>query len=291
MSGVLAALLCAATWATGSVLMKNLSRRLDPFTLNAPRSLVGGLAMLALTLATGRQAAYATVTPDRLFFMIASMVIGGAIGDSFYVVSLSKIGVSQAFPLSSTYPALTLLFGLLFLHEHITWHVVLGLVLVLGGILVMSRSAHKLNGHLTREDKRKGVLFALLAALLWAISSVLVAPGVTGLDPIMVASIRVPVLSLVLWGTAGVRGTLPKLGRLSVRDWVVIIVGGLIGWGLGSALFVWSVSELGATRSAILTSTSPLFALPLSVLFLQEKVNWLTLVGTALTVAGIVLVS
>ena len=54
MTGVLVGLLCAAAWAVGSITLKNLSRKLDPFTLNASRSLVAGLAMLVATLATGR---------------------------------------------------------------------------------------------------------------------------------------------------------------------------------------------------------------------------------------------
>jgi drug/metabolite transporter (DMT)-like permease len=120
---------------------------------------------------------------------------------------------------------------------------------------------------------------------------VLLAPGLRGLDNIMVASIRTPALALFCWGMVATRRTWPKLRALAPREWVVLIVGGLIGWGLGSVLFLTSVSMLGATRAAILTSTSPLFALPLSVTFLKEKVNRLIVSGTALTVVGIILVS
>lgn len=291
MSGVLAALLCAACWATGSISVKNLSQKLDPFTLNAPRSLVGGLSMLALTFLGGRAATYDAVTGTKLFFMLASIIIGGAIGDSLYISSLSRIGVSQAFPIANTYPALTLLFGVLFLQEAITWMLLGGLVLTILGIMMMSRSAQELNGKRRGGVKSWGVPMALMASLLWAISSVMVAPGVEGLDPIMVSSIRTPALSLVLWGVVGMRRSWPTLAKLSFKEWMVIVFGGFIGWGLGGAFYVLSVCQLGATRSAILTSTAPLFALPLSVVLLRERINWLTIVGTGVTVAGIILVS
>ena len=167
MSGVLAALGCAACWAIGSVSMKKLSQKLDPFTLNAPRSAVAGIAMLIMTLGTERVAGYSQVTTWSLFLMLSSILIGAGIGDSLYVASFSRIGVSQAFPISSTYPALTLIFGFLFLQEQVTWPLVVGLALVLVGIIVMGRSTKTLNGHLAEEDRRKGLdlCFERLCAL------------------------------------------------------------------------------------------------------------------------------
>ena len=103
MIGVVVGLLCATTWACGSILIRDLSRKLDPFTLNAPRALVGGLTMLAVALATGRTQ-YSSVNMEQLFFLLASVGVGGGIGDTFYVRSLTRIGVSRAFPVASTYP-------------------------------------------------------------------------------------------------------------------------------------------------------------------------------------------
>lgn len=291
MIGVLVGLLCALTWAVSSVLMKDLARKLDPFTLNAPRSLIGGLSMFLLTLAMGKTAAYQALTPEKIFFLLASICIGGGIGDTFYIYSLARIGVSQAFPLASTYPALTLLFGMFFLHEEVSLGIVGGLVLVLGGIWLISRPPASRAQDAARVIKGSGVALALVASFCWAVSMSLLGPGMKGLDPIMVSSVRAPALSLVLWGIVALRRSAPKLAKLSRHEWVILIAGALIGWGLGSVLFLTTVALCGPTRAAILTSTSPLFALPLSVLFLKERVSRTILAGTALTVVGIVLVS
>lgn len=289
MVGVFVGLLCAASWAAGSVSIRSLSQRLDPITLNAPRSLVGGLAILLFTLATGRTATYQAVTPDKLLFLMASMVVGGGLGDSFYIASLARIGVARAFPIASTYPALTLVFGLIFLRESLGLGAIVGLVLVVGGVILISRFSVRHNSTpLLFSGRASGVTLALLTSLLWAVSGVLVAPGLKGLDAIAVASFRVPALSLILWGIAACRGTLPQLRKLSGREWAILIAGGIIGWGIGGASFVSTVALVGPTRAAILTATSPLFALSFSVVLLKEKVNAAVLVGTALTVAGIV---
>ena len=284
-------LLCAITWATSSIMLRDLSRKLDPFTLNAPRTLVGGVSMLILALASGRTTGYQTVTPDKLLFMLASVGIGGGIGDVCYLLSLARIGASRAFPIASVYPSFTLILALLFLNERVTTLVATGLVLVVIGVALVGRPQRG-RGLVPPEPERfGGVGYALGAAVCWGGSMVLLAKGVEGLDSIMVSSIRVPALSLLLWAVVACRRTWPKLATLTRKEWVLVILGGLIGWGLGSLLFVLSVALAGPTRAAILTSTSPLFALPMSVVFLKERATPHVLVGTALTVAGVVLVS
>jgi len=55
----------------------------------------------------------------------------------------------------------------------------------------------------------------------------------------------------------------------------------------------WKLKEqmIGAARSAILTSTAPLLALPLCAVLLKEKLTRYTLAGAVLAVAGVALVS
>lgn len=290
MIGTLVGLLCAITWAMGSILMKELSHKLDPITLNAPRALVGGLLMLTIVFLTGRQEGYAAVTPLQLFFMLGSMAIGGGVGDALYVLSLSRIGVSRAFPIASTYPALTLLLGVLFLGEAVRLEVVGGLVLVTLGIALISQVSTSTVDS-PRSLTSEGTFLALGAALCWAVSMLMVAPGIQGHDPILVASIRVPALAAALWSIALVRGSWRQLAILQGREWVILVVGGLIGWGLGSMLFVQTVALIGPAQAAIITSTSPMFALPLSAIFLRERLNKRVVGGTVLTIIGVILVS
>jgi len=272
-------------------MMKDLSKKLDPFTLNASRALSGGLSMLLVALVMGKTTGYDALTPERLFFLFASVIIGGGIGDTCYIASLPRIGVSRAFPIASTYPALTLLFGLIFLHERINLAIITGLVLVLAGIVLISGLQVKNRAGSALPVTTSGVAFALVASLCWGAGTALVAPGIEGLDSLMVASVRTPAYALVLCGIVALRKSYSELFKLSRKEWLVLTASGVMGWGLGSVLFLLTVSLVGPTRGAILTSTAPLFALPLSVIFLKERVNLSMLVGTVLTVGGIILVS
>lgn len=291
MIGPVVALLTALAWATGSVSIKPLSTRLDPFALNAPRALIAGVALVALSAATGRSVAYRDLTPATLGLMVGSMAIGGALGDSLYVLSMARIGLSRAYPIAATYPALTMLIGTLFLGEPLTAPVVAGLVLVVGGITLISRP-HETDA-LPRgaPGRRAGIVLALLASVCWAGSVVMLGAGIEGYDPVFVASVRVPALALMFWGVVAARRNWGTLRVLNARDWGTMCFGGLVGWGLGSLLFVVALSHLGATRTSILTSTSPLFAMPLCALLLKERLHRGVLVGTVLTVSGVALVT
>ncbi|MGC9359129.1 MAG: EamA family transporter [Anaerolineae bacterium] len=48
---------------------------------------------------------------------------------------------------------------------------------------------------------------------------------------------------------------------------------------------------IGSAMAAVIISTSPLFALPMSLVFLRERSDWRVALGTGLAVAGIILVS
>jgi drug/metabolite transporter (DMT)-like permease len=59
---------------------------------------------------------------------------------------------------------------------------------------------------------------------------------------------------------------------------------------LGSIFYVAGVAMAGAAIMSVMASTAPLFAIPVSIFVLKEKVTPLTLFGVALTLIGIVLV-
>lgn len=78
--------------------------------------------------------------------------------------------------------------------------------------------------------------------------------------------------------------------RPGTRAIAVVALAGVLGTGLGSVLCIYAVEHLGAARTAFLTTSAPVFALPMGVLFLSETISPRILFGTALTIAGIWLV-
>ena len=75
------------------------------------------------------------------------------------------------------------------------------------------------------------------------------------------------------------------------RSLATMTAAGVLGTGAGSLLWVVGVQHAGAARTAILSSTAPLFALPLAAVFLHERITRRVAVGTVLSIAGIWLVT
>ena len=67
-------------------------------------------------------------------------------------------------------------------------------------------------------------------------------------------------------------------------------VAGILMYGLSSLLFLNAIQSGGAATSVILLNSSPVFLIPLSFLFLKERLNLGTLIGVAATIVGIILV-
>jgi drug/metabolite transporter (DMT)-like permease len=144
----------------------------------------------------------------------------------------------------------------------------------------------------TREpgDRRKGLLLALLVSVIWAVGAVSIKPATAGVHSAVANSVRQPLALLMLLALTLLRGQWRELRRLDLKSWRIIVVASLMGTGLGSLIFVMAVQLAGAGRSSVLMSTSPLLAIPFSMLWLQERPTRWTLAGTVLTAAGIGLV-
>jgi drug/metabolite transporter (DMT)-like permease len=158
------------------------------------------------------------------------------------------------------------------------------------GVTLISREQAEKNKRdgLTKFDA-VGIGLAFVAALFWAFGTVLLQVGVTGIDPIDANFIRMLFGGLIF---VPVFLTSIKLGMQvpTRRATKIVIAAGFFGMTLGSLLYTYTVKLIGAPISALLGSTSPLFAVPISVIFLKEKFNIKSVIGALLTVAGVMLV-
>ena len=77
-----------------------------------------------------------------------------------------------------------------------------------------------------------------------------------------------------------------ELRCLKLTSWMALLATGICGAFLGSLFYVLAISHTSAAQVACLVTTTPLFAVPLAVLFLGERIGRWTVVGMALTTLG-----
>jgi drug/metabolite transporter (DMT)-like permease len=292
--GAAAALASSALWAFTSVLLASQSGRLRPLFMSAVRSLTASLMLVGLLVAAGGLIQLKEMTFITGFSMMGSGIMGQAVGDTLYINALGLLGVSRTFPITnSAYPFITFLLAVLLLGEAVTWTLPIGGALIVAGItwIVVEQRRAAANDDIQVELVR-GVLFALAAASAWATATIWLRGQQGDLDALATASLRIPAASAAVWITIAMtrgRGETP-LRQLTPRSVAVVAAAGVLGTGLGSILFIYAVDEIGAAKTAFLTTSAPVFALPMGVLLLSEKLTARTRLGTAVTIAGIWLV-
>jgi drug/metabolite transporter (DMT)-like permease len=103
-------------------------------------------------------------------------------------------------------------------------------------------------------------------------------------------SIRLPTVALVLLVvSAGMNSLKPR--EYGWRSIGIVGSAGVLGIGIGSLLFLFAIQVTGAAKTAALSSTSPLFAVPLSAVFLHERLTIPVVLGTILCVVGVILLA
>jgi DME family drug/metabolite transporter len=231
-------------------------------------------------------------TPSQLAWLVISVLGLLVIGDTLYFRAMDLAGVSWAMPVSSINPLWAVLLAALLIGEPLSWSLVLGALLVVAGIILVSRSTGGVNNGRKIEPKarRLGLLMALAASVLWAIGQVALKPGTDGVHTVVANSIRQPLGALLLLVPNLFRGQWRELRSLDRRSWGIIVLASLIGTGLGTFLFIIAIQMSGAGRTAILASTAPLMAVPFSMMWMGERPTRLTFAGTLLTTFGIALV-
>ena len=317
MSGQLAALLSAFVWAVASVLLTVGAKRLPVLPLNLARCTIATISFWALLPFFGGFQALAAISPWAWLWLFVSVLALLVVGDTLYFRGMDLAGVSWAMPASSIHPLWAVLLAWAFVGEPLTWTLAAGAVLVVVGIVLVSRPAPsqaagdpaeslQSTGPATevlqtragispeadagRKARKTGLLMALAASLLWGAGQVALKPATEGLDPVVANSARQPMAALILLGLALYRGQWRDLAGLRRQTWLIIIVASLLSTVIGTWLFIYAIQTIGAGPNAVIAAAAPMMALPFSMLWLHEKPTRWTVLGTVVTAAGLAFV-
>jgi drug/metabolite transporter (DMT)-like permease len=281
--GAVCALGAALAWSVTSLLARTLMPYYGSVTINAVRSGIAGALLLACVALLDGPGVLVAMSGTTFLVLVVSIVAAIGIGDSVFFESTRAIGLGRAMTIATTYPIGAALMAAVLYGEQITPAIAAGTLLTLGGValIVSVRSEAR------PERLWFGVGTAVVASAAWAVSTVMMKTPLQEIEPLTAQAIRLPLASALLWLTPwtrgagaalreGGRGPLLRIGALSAIT------------AASSVLFVASLKYAGVTIGAVLSSTAPLFALPLGVLFLGERTSVWTALGAVVAVAGIV---
>jgi drug/metabolite transporter (DMT)-like permease len=282
--GALCATGSALTWALINLLVRSLSPAFNSVALNALRSTVGSVLIVAWIAAMDGLGGLTDTSARAVWLLAISVVLAVGVGDTIFFESVKWLGLVRAMTMSMVYPLLAALLAVLLLGEAPTLQVSVGGLLTLAGLILTVRAKEsEVPAH---GRFRLGLVAALVAALAWAVSVILLKPALEEVDAVRSQAIRLPLAAAMLWVTPwawSVHRPLREQGRAGL--WRLGALGALSA--ASSILFVAGVRHAGVAVATVLSSTAPIFALPLGFFFLGERVAPIAVAGIILTIIGI----
>ncbi len=296
MIGEIAAIVAAISWAATILCLRPLIGRVSTLVVMALRSVFWAGSFWTLFLLVSPIDSLLHASAQSMVYLFISVALGAAIGDTIYLEGQRRIGVTRALPIASAYPVLTALLAFALVGEKLIPVNYLGiLTVVIGSYLVAIPSAAQpsVEGKAIRSINLLGVALAVGAAVCWAISTIATWEAVQQVSVMTANAIRLPLLSAILWGAVGLNSNRTNIGqelrRLTRDDLLLLVVAGASG-SISSVAYLYSLSIIGAGKTATISSAAPIFAAPVAALLFKEKLTPRVLLGTLLSVAGVWLV-
>ena len=282
-------LIAAFLWAISTNVYKSQSDEAAPMAIATLKIWMSMVVMTVIVMLPFRTTPF-FMPLNSLIYLSASMTMGFVVGDLAYLTAQERIGVSYAYPIAATFPIYTYIIAIFVVGEEILLTRFLGIILAVFGIILISREqASVQDNEESSRFNRVGFVLALITALCWSIGSVLLQIGVADVDPIDANFVRMVfgagIIAPLFLGSLR-RGTL----RPTKRATKIVLFAAIFGMAGGSLLYTMAVKLIGATVSSVLGSISPLFALPISIVFLKEKFSRKSILGVLLSVSGVILV-
>lgn len=287
--GIAGALGSAATWALICILAQSLSGRLTAAGINALRALVGGLIVFIGAVATGYGAEIVTMPLWIALTLWASVLIGYAGGDTIFFLGMQHLGVTRAHTLSMIHPLMSTVAGIVLFGEVMSATRAAGILLVVGGLALIVTGQSEGSAEASRA-RRRGIGLVLVAAVSWTVGSVMLKPPLQVVSPIVATAVRSPLVGAVLWLTPWARGTW-RIVRLTRGREALVLAAICLFSAVSPILYAFGIKHAGVAIGTVLSTTSPLFTIPLEIAVLGRWPTRRTVLGAGATVLGIALMS
>lgn len=127
--------------------------------------------------------------------------------------------------------------------------------------------------------------YTVLSAVFAGITAILAKMGLKGISGNLATAVRTTVVLFIAWGIVLAMGQWKEIKVLSKQNLLFLVFSG-VATGL-SWIFYFKALETGpVSKVAPIDKLSVAIAIGLSVLILKEPVDWKTVTGAALIIAG-----
>ena len=279
-------------------MFRKIEKKVSPAQINAFRTTLGALTFILIGFFLFLYSNLTMYSTSLIVLLLVSMIFGQIIGDTSYFHSQERMGTTITLAITMTFPFFTFVLSILFLGTYVPLNFFISALLIAVGVFIIAFLQNNSNEEgSTKKIQLLPVVFSFVASIGWAIGIVLTdltfneIGDISGDETATLTGnlIRFPFAAVVLIMMA-YRSPSSKVTEWESGTWSWLLVASLIGTSLGVYLYSEAIRLAGASFVALISTSSPLVAIPIAWLINGEKTSKESLFGIFFILGGVLLI-
>ena len=281
---ILAAILSAVFAGLTSILAKCGIKKTDSDLATAIRTIVVLIFSWIMVLVVGSQHTITEIEPKAFVFLILS---GLATGVSWicYFKALSVGDINKVVPIDKSSTVLTVLLAIICFGEtsNIVMKLIATAILAVGIFLMVEKKQRK-----EKQESKTWMLYAVLAAVFAALTSILAKMGISGVESNLGTAIRTGVVVIMAWVIVFARGKQAQLKSIDKKELLFIGLSG-IATGASWLCYYYAIQNGEVSVVVPIDKLSIIVTVIFSYFVFKEKLSKKAFAGLCLMMAGTLL--
>ena len=280
-----AAILSAFFAGLTSILAKCGIKKTDSDLATAIRTIVVLLFSWVMVFVVGSAGTITSIQPKALVFLILS---GLATGASWmcYFKALSVGDINKVVPIDKSSTVLTVLLAIICFGETSNlWMKLLATAILAAGIFLM---VEKKKREESKQESKAWMVYAVLAAVFAALTSILAKVGISGVESNLGTAIRTGVVLVMAWVIVFLRGKQKQIKSLDKKELTFIGLSG-IATGASWLCYYYAIQEGDVSVVVPIDKLSIVVTVIFSYFVFKEKLSKKAFLGLCLMVVGTLL--
>jgi len=273
-------LIAVCSWGWSFIATKVGLEYLSPVELIGLRYVTGLPVLLAIMLI--KRISFKIERKDLLPIIIASLVI--SLHFYIQVTGIKYTSATNTGWIIAVTPLTLLVLSVIFLKEKLTRKAILGIGIATLGILFLVSKGDLFS---LQWLSSTGDWLVLASVHTWSIYTVLVKKSSKKYNSLLITFWVIAFSSIVMISWMSVTSDWSKFLHLPLEPVIAVLFLGIVCLGISFWIWQEGVVQLGAGKAGIYLYFIPLFTIILAVPYLNEKLNFFTVFGGLLVLAGV----
>ena len=279
-----AAILSAFFAGLTSILAKCGIKKTDSDLATALRTIVVLIFSWIMVLVVGSLHTITEIEPKAFIFLILS---GLATGASWicYFKALSVGDINKVVPIDKSSTVLTVLLAIICFGEtsNLVMKLIATAILAVGIFLMVEKKKRE-----EKQESKTWMLYAVLAAVFAALTSILAKMGISGVESNLGTAIRTGVVLIMAWVIVFARGKQAQLKSIDKKDLLFIGLSG-IATGASWLCYYYAIQNGDVSVVVPIDKLSIIVTVIFSYFVFKEKLSKKAFAGLCLMVVGTLL--